>query len=233
MAKISRALISVSDKTGVVEFAQELRKMGVSILSTGGTAKMLRDNGVVVRDVSDYTCFPELFDGRIKTMHPLIQGGILHRRDNPEDVRIAAKHGILPIDLVVVNLYPFQQTIAKADCTLEEAIENIDIGGPTMLRSAAKNNADVTVVTSPRDYAPILEEMQTNKGCVSRATNFRLMIEAFRHTAEYDAAIFDHFQELHLHGKTGIEVLDQGHSGELATKCGAQTCAGAQAGCGL
>jgi phosphoribosylaminoimidazolecarboxamide formyltransferase / IMP cyclohydrolase len=232
MAKISRALISVSDKTGIVEFAKELRAMNVSILSTGGTAKLLRDNGVNVRDVSDYTGFPEMFEGRIKTMHPLIQGGILHRRDNPDHVHLAAKHGILSIDMVVVNLYPFQQTIAKPGCTLEEAIENIDIGGPTMIRSAAKNNADVTVITSARDYAPILEEMKANNGCVSRDTNFRMMIDAFRHTAEYDALIFDHFQELYLNGQKGIEQLNKSSAVESLT-CDDPTCASNREGCGL
>jgi phosphoribosylaminoimidazolecarboxamide formyltransferase/IMP cyclohydrolase len=233
MAKISRALISVSDKTGVVEFAQELRKMGVSIYSTGGTADLLRNNGVNVRDVSDYTKFPELFDGRLKTLHPLVHGGILHRRNNPEDVRVAAKHGILAIDMVVVNLYQFEATIAKPDCTFEEAIENIDIGGPTMLRSGGKNNRDVTVVTDHSDYAPILEEMKASGGCVSGDTNERLMIEVFRRTSEYDAAIYNYLLERQRKKTTGIEVLDQGHSGKLDAKCGAQACAGASGGCGL
>ena len=153
MAAIKQALISVSDKTGILEFAKALHQLGVKILSTGGTAKLLADNGVPVTEVADYTGFPEMLDGRVKTLHPKVHGGILARRDLPEHVATLKKHNIPTIDLVVVNLYPFSATIAKPDCTLEDAIENIDIGGPTMVRSAAKNHAHVAIVTDPADYA--------------------------------------------------------------------------------
>ncbi len=189
MAKIQRALISVSDKTGILDFARELAGYGVEILSTGGTAKLLRDNGLPVKDVADFTGFPEMLDGRVKTLHPKVHGGLLGLRANPEHVATMLAHGIQPIDMVVVNLYPFEATVAKADCPLEEAIENIDIGGPTMLRSAAKNNADVTVLVDPVDYRAVLDEMQTNGGAVGRATNFRLAVKVYQHTAAYDGAI--------------------------------------------
>ena len=149
MAKITRALVSVSDKTGMVDFSRELAQYGVELLSTGGTAKLLRDAGLAVKDVSEFTGFPEMLDGRVKTLHPKVHGGLLGMRDNPEHVANMKAHGIEPIDMVVVNLYPFEATVAKPGCTLEDAIENIDIGGPTMLRSAAKNNADVTVDRRP------------------------------------------------------------------------------------
>src|SRR5512138_3612765 len=189
MAKITRALISVSDKTGVVEFAQELVGYGVEILSTGGTAKLLRDAGVKVKDVSEFTGFPEMLDGRVKTLHPKVHGGLLGMRSNPEHVATMKEHGIEPIDMVVVNLYPFEATVARPDCELAEAIENIDIGGPTMLRSAAKNNQDVTVVVDPADYRPVLEEMAATGGTVAPATNFRLAVKVYQHTAAYDGAI--------------------------------------------
>ena len=156
---IQSALISVSDKTGLVEFAKELAAMNVSILSTGGTAELLKKNGIAVTEVADYTGFPEMMDGRVKTLHPKVHGGILARRDMASHMDAIAKHGINTIDMVVVNLYPFQQTVAKEDCTLEDAIENIDIGGPAMLRSAAKNYKDVAVVCDPADYADIIAEM--------------------------------------------------------------------------
>src|SRR5512139_1909884 len=189
MAKISRALISVSDKTGVIEFAKELARYGVEILSTGGTAKLLRDAGLTVKDVSDFTGFPEMLDGRVKTLHPKVHGGLLGMRANPEHVATMKQHGIEPIDMVVVNLYPFEATVAKADCTLEDAIENIDIGGPTMLRSAAKNHADVTVLVDPSDYRVVLDEMRANSGAVGKATNFCLAVKVYQHTAAYDGAI--------------------------------------------
>ena len=188
MASIRRALISVSDKTGVVEFARTLAETGVEILSTGGTAKALRDAGVAVRDVSDYTGFPEIMEGRVKTLHPKVHGGLLARRDVPEHMVQMDAHGIEPIDLVVVNLYPFEATVAKPDCTYEDAIENIDIGGPTMLRSAAKNHASVTVIVDPDDYATVLEQIARD-GQVSGATNATLARKVFEHTAHYDAAI--------------------------------------------
>ncbi|MEJ2525705.1 MAG: bifunctional phosphoribosylaminoimidazolecarboxamide formyltransferase/IMP cyclohydrolase [Desulfuromonadales bacterium] len=189
MAVIKRALISVSDKTGIVDFAKGMSAFGVEILSTGGTATMLREAGVTVKDVSEHTGFPEMLDGRVKTLHPKIHGGLLGLRDNPDHVAKMAEHDIAPIDMVVVNLYPFEGTIANPDCTLEEAIENIDIGGPTMLRSAAKNNQSVTVIVDPVDYAVILDEMKSNAGSVSRQTNARLALKVYQRTAAYDAAI--------------------------------------------
>jgi len=189
MAKIKRALISVSDKTGVLDFARELAGFGVEILSTGGTAKLLRDAGLAVKDVAEFTGFPEMLDGRVKTLHPKVHGGLLGMRDNPEHLAKMAEHGIEPIDLVAVNLYPFETTVAKAGCTLEDAIENIDIGGPTMLRSAAKNHRDVTVLVDAADYAVVLAEMRATGGAVSRPTNFRLAVKVYQHTAAYDGAI--------------------------------------------
>ncbi len=189
MAVIKRALISVSDKTGVVALAQDLAGYGVEILSTGGTAKLLRDAGLTVKDVADFTGFPEMLDGRVKTLHPKVHGGLLGMRDNPAHVAKMAEHGIVPIDMVIVNLYPFEATVAKDGCTLEDAIENIDIGGPTMLRSAAKNNRDVTVLVDHGDYTPVLAEMKGNGGAVSTETNFRLAVKVYQHTAAYDGAI--------------------------------------------
>ena len=189
MAIIKRALISVSDKTGIVDFARQLAAFQIEILSTGGTASLLRREGFAVKDVAEFTGFPEMLDGRVKTLHPKVHGGLLGMRDNPEHVAKMQEHGILPIDMVVVNLYPFEATVAKPDCTLEDAIENIDIGGPTMLRSAAKNNRDVTVLVDHVDYAGVLEEMKANAGAVSRETNFRLAVKVYQHTAAYDGAI--------------------------------------------
>ncbi|MBN2231313.1 MAG: bifunctional phosphoribosylaminoimidazolecarboxamide formyltransferase/IMP cyclohydrolase [Deltaproteobacteria bacterium] len=189
MAVIGKALISVSDKRGIVAFARELAALKVDILSTGGTARLLRTEGIPVTDVSDYTGFPEMLDGRVKTLHPKIHGGLLGRRDLPAHVEKMAAHGIEPIDLVVVNLYPFEATVARADSTFADAIENIDIGGPTMLRSAAKNYSDVTVVIDPADYEPLVAEMKQANGAVSPATNFRLARKVFQATARYDAAI--------------------------------------------
>jgi len=189
MARIQRALISVSDKNGVLELARELAGYQVEILSTGGTARMLRDAGLAVKDVSEYTGFPEMLDGRVKTLHPKVHGGLLGMRGNPEHVAKMKEHGIENIDMVVVNLYPFEATVAKEGCTLEDAIENIDIGGPTMLRSAAKNWPDVTVITDPADYGMVLAEMKEHGGTVSRETNFGLAVKVYQRTAAYDAAI--------------------------------------------
>ena len=189
MAVIKRALISVSDKAGVIDLAGELNSFGVELLSTGGTAKMIREAGIPVMDVSDYTGFPEMMDGRVKTLHPKIHGALLGLRDNPEHIDAMAKHNIEPIDMVVVNLYPFEATVAKEGCSLEDAIENIDIGGPTMLRSAAKNNKSVTVLVDPADYAPVIAEMKQNSGEVSVVTNFKLGVKVYQYTAAYDGAI--------------------------------------------
>ena len=190
--KVKRALISVSDKTGVVEFARALSKLGVEIISTGGTMKALREAGVPVVYISDVTGFPEMMDGRVKTLNPYIHGGILAVRDNPEHAAAMQEHGIRPIDLVVVNLYPFRQTIAKPGVTQEEAVENIDIGGPAMVRSAAKNFRYVTVVVNPERYAAVLAELSAG-GEVTEVTRLALVREAFAHTAEYDAAIARYF----------------------------------------
>ena len=187
--KVRRALVSVHDKTGVVEFARSLAALGIEILSTGGTATLLRKSGVPVRDVSDVTGFPEMLDGRVKTLHPKIHGGILARRDAAADVDALEKHGILPIDLVVVALYPFEATVARQSVTLAEALEQIDVGGPAMVRAAAKNHASVGVVTDPSQYPRVLDELRVNGGALSEATRARLAQEAFRRTAEYDAAI--------------------------------------------
>lgn len=187
--KIQQALISVSDKTGVLEFAQGLSALGVKLLSTGGTAKLLRDAGLTVTEIGDYTGFPEMLDGRVKTLHPKVHGGILARRDVPEHIETIRQHAIPPIDLVCVNLYPFAATIAKTGVTLEEAIENIDIGGPAMVRSSAKNYAGVAVVTDPADYPSLLDEIRQNTGRLALSTRFGLAKKAFTHTARYDAMI--------------------------------------------
>ena len=210
---IQSALISVSDKTGLVEFAKELAAMNVSILSTGGTAELLKKNGIAVTEVADYTGFPEMMDGRVKTLHPKVHGGILARRDMASHMDAIAKHGINTIDMVVVNLYPFQQTVAKADCTLEDAIENIDIGGPAMLRSAAKNYRDVAVVCDPADYADIIAEMKKNDGSLSTDTKFELSKKTFSHTAQYDGAIANYMSSLkadkkHQNRKAYPEILN-------------------------
>jgi phosphoribosylaminoimidazolecarboxamide formyltransferase/IMP cyclohydrolase len=189
MAVIKRALISVSDKSGIIDFAKGLSRFGIEILSTGGTAGMLREAGLAVKDVSEHTGYPEMLDGRVKTLHPKIHGGLLGLRDNPAHVAKMAEHDITPIDMVVVNLYPFEATVANPDCSLAEAIENIDIGGPTMLRSAAKNNQSVTVIVDPLDYALVLDEMNANAGDVSSETNFRLALKVYQRTSAYDAAI--------------------------------------------
>jgi phosphoribosylaminoimidazolecarboxamide formyltransferase/IMP cyclohydrolase len=188
---VKRALISVSDKTGIVEFARELNQLGVELLSTGGTYKLIQENNIAVTEVSEYTGFPEMMDGRVKTLHPKVHGGILGRRGIDDAVMSA--HGIDAIDMVVVNLYPFAQTVANPNCSLEDAIENIDIGGPTMVRAAAKNNAFVNIIVNAGDYSSILAEMKANDGATSQATRFDLAIKAYEHTASYDGAIANYF----------------------------------------
>jgi phosphoribosylaminoimidazolecarboxamide formyltransferase/IMP cyclohydrolase len=191
---IKRALISVSDKTGIVEFARALRERDVELLSTGGTYRLLQENDIAVTEVSDYTGFPEMMDGRVKTLHPKVHGGILARRG--QDDAVLAEHGIDTIDMVIVNLYPFEKTVANPDCSLEDAIENIDIGGPTMVRAAAKNHQYVNIVVNAADYARILDEMDNNDGATSYQTRFDLAIAAYEHTAAYDGAIANYFGRL-------------------------------------
>lgn len=191
LKKVSRALISVSDKNGIVDFARALNALGVELLSTGGTFRLLQENNIAVTEVSDYTGFPEMMDGRVKTLHPKVHGGILGRRGT--DDAVMAEHAIKPIDMVIVNLYPFAATVADPDCTLPNAIENIDIGGPTMVRSAAKNHKDVAIVVNSSDYATVLEEMQANEGQLDYSTRYALMVKAFEHTAGYDGMIANHF----------------------------------------
>lgn len=191
---IKRALMSVSNKKGIVDFAKGLSAAGVEILSTGGTAKTLREAGITVIEVSDYTGFPEMLDGRLKTLHPKIHGGLLSRRNNPKDMDDIKKHDIKPIDMVVVNLYPFEETISKPGVTFDEAIENIDIGGPTMLRAASKNFQDVAVIVDPRDYGAILEELKSG-GDLSKETKLNLAKKVFAHTARYDTLIADYLSE--------------------------------------
>jgi phosphoribosylaminoimidazolecarboxamide formyltransferase/IMP cyclohydrolase len=195
LVKVKRALLSVSDKAGLVDFAKGLAALGVEMISTGGTAKALRDAGLNVKDISEVTGFPEMLDGRVKTLHPIIHGGLLHLRANPEHVATIQKHGIQPIDMVVVNLYPFEKTISKPDCTFEEAIENIDIGGPSMIRSGSKNFRSVAVIVNPANYGPILKEMQASGGQVADATLEGLVVEAFAHTAEFDRTIHAYLQK--------------------------------------
>jgi phosphoribosylaminoimidazolecarboxamide formyltransferase/IMP cyclohydrolase len=201
--KVNRALISVSDKSGMIEFCRGLNELGIVLLSTGGSAKALREAGLPVTEVSDYTGFPEMLDGRVKTLHPKVHGGILARRDLPAHVAAIAQAGIPPIDLVVVNLYPFQQTVARPECTLEEAIENIDIGGPTMVRAAAKNHGSVAVVTEPADYPAILDELRASGGALADATRFALAKKAFVHTARYDGAIANYLTSLDAENRRG------------------------------
>jgi phosphoribosylaminoimidazolecarboxamide formyltransferase/IMP cyclohydrolase len=188
-ARIQRAILSVTDKTGLVEFARKLAQQKIELISTGGTAKLLRDSGIKVKDIADLTGFPEMLDGRVKTLHPKVHGGILHRRADPKHVAAVEKHDIDPIDMVVVNLYAFEKTASKAGVPFEELIENIDIGGPSMIRSAAKNFQDVAVVTSPFDYDAIASELVSSNGSLSHATKWRLAQKAFATTAAYDSAI--------------------------------------------
>jgi phosphoribosylaminoimidazolecarboxamide formyltransferase/IMP cyclohydrolase len=185
--KVTRALVSVSDKTGILTFCQQLNRLGIEILSTGGTAKLLADNQLPVTEVSEYTGFPEMMDGRVKTLHPKVHGGILGRRGI--DDQVMADNAIQPIDMVVVNLYPFEQTVANPDCDLETAIENIDIGGPTMIRAAAKNHRDVAVLVNPEDYQALLDELAANDNQLSLETRFQLAVKSFEQTARYDTAI--------------------------------------------
>jgi phosphoribosylaminoimidazolecarboxamide formyltransferase/IMP cyclohydrolase len=198
MAKIERAIISVTDKSGVVEFAKSVAKFGVEILSTGGTAAAMRQGGVEVKDISEYTGFPEMMDGRVKTLHPKVHGGLLGLRDNPEHVKAMKAHGVQPIDMVVVNLYQFENTVAKPGVTLEEAIENIDIGGPSMLRSSAKNFKFVTVIVDPSDYDPVLQEMEASGGETTLETRLRLARKVFRLTHLYDGAISQYLEKATL-----------------------------------
>ena len=199
--KIQRAILSVTDKTGLVEFARKLSGLGVELISTGGTAKLLRDSGIAVKDISELTGFPEMLDGRVKTLHPKVHGGILHRRENPAHRTAVAEHGILPIDMVVVNLYAFEKTAAKPNVHFDELIENIDIGGPSMIRSAAKNFQDVAVVTSPADYDQIAEELGRSGGELSPATRWRLAQKAFATTAAYDSAIASTLERVSANGR--------------------------------
>jgi len=200
MAKISRVLLSVTDKTGILEFASALAAMGAELISTGGTARLIRDAGIPVADVSDVTGFPEMLDGRVKTMHPSVAGGILAMRGNPEHMAAIQAHGIVPIDMVVVNLYRFEEVAAKAGAPLAELIENIDIGGPTMLRAAAKNYQDVAVVTGPEDYPSVIEEMRASGGELSLGTRWRLAKKVFRTTAGYDSAISARLEQVDAAG---------------------------------
>ena len=188
-SKIHRAILSVTDKTGLVEFARKLSALGIELISTGGTAKLLRDSGIAVKDISDLTGFPEMLDGRVKTLHPKVHGGILHRREDPKHVAAVKEHGIQPIDMVVVNLYAFEKTAAKPGVAFEELIENIDIGGPSMIRSAAKNFHDVAIVTSPADYDSIAAQLERDGATLSHETKWRLAQKAFATTAAYDSAI--------------------------------------------
>jgi phosphoribosylaminoimidazolecarboxamide formyltransferase/IMP cyclohydrolase len=198
MGKIERAIISVTDKAGIVDFARSLSRFEVEILSTGGTAKALREGGISVTDISDYTGFPEMLDGRVKTLHPKVHGGLLGLRDNPEHVKMVNAHGISFIDLVVVNLYQFEKTVSRDGVTLEEAVENIDIGGPSMLRSSAKNFKYVTVIVDPADYGKVLKEMETLGGETTLETRFELAKKVFRLTHLYDGAISRYLEGIHL-----------------------------------
>jgi phosphoribosylaminoimidazolecarboxamide formyltransferase/IMP cyclohydrolase len=188
MRKIERALISLTDKSGIEGFAKELEDLGIEILSTGGTAKKMRENGIKVKDVAEFTGFPEMLDGRVKTLHPKVHGGILAQKTNPDHLAQMKEHGLEPIDLIAVNLYAFDKATADPNCTVENAIENIDIGGPTMLRAAAKNFNDVTVIVDPADYPQVLAEMKET-GNTTRQTRFKLAVKVFDLTSKYDTAI--------------------------------------------
>ena len=199
MSRIRRAILSVTDKSGLVDFARRLSALNIEFISTGGTAKLLRDSGIAVREISELTGFPEMLDGRVKTLHPKVHGGILHRREDPKHVAAVQEHGIQPIDMVVVNLYAFEKTAAKPGVAFEELIENIDIGGPSMIRSAAKNFHDVAIVTSPTDYDAIAEELARSDGALSQATKWRLAQKAFATTAAYDSAIASTLERISSH----------------------------------
>ncbi|MBW2328195.1 MAG: IMP cyclohydrolase [Deltaproteobacteria bacterium] len=190
MKKVERALISLTDKSGIEDFARALTEFGVEILSTGGTAQKMRDNGIAVTDVSEFTGFPEMLDGRVKTLHPLVHGGILNQRENADHQQQCREHGIKPIDIVAVNLYAFEKTVADPDCSLADAIENIDIGGPTLLRASAKNFQDVTVIVDPADYEQVLSEIKES-GNTTLKTRFKLAVKVFQLTSAYDTAIAD------------------------------------------
>jgi phosphoribosylaminoimidazolecarboxamide formyltransferase/IMP cyclohydrolase len=204
-SRIQRALLSVTDKAGLADFARKLAGLNVELVSTGGTAKLLRDSGIAVKDISELTGFPEMLDGRVKTLHPKVHGGILHRREDPAHRSAIAEHGIQPIDMVVVNLYAFEKTAAKAGVAFEELIENIDIGGPSMIRSAAKNFHDVAIVTSPSDYNSIAEELGQSGGSLSLDTKWRLARKAFATTAAYDSAIASTLEQLSTNGNFHVQ----------------------------
>jgi phosphoribosylaminoimidazolecarboxamide formyltransferase/IMP cyclohydrolase len=206
MAKIRRVLISVTDKTGILDFARALAESGAELISTGGTARLIREAGIAVQDVSDVTGFPEMLDGRVKTLHPKIHGGILAVRGNAGHMRAIGEHAIAPIDMVVINLYRFEEAAAKADARMEDLIENIDIGGPAMIRSAAKNHQDVAVVVSPADYDAILTELRANGGALSAETHWRLAKKAFRTTADYDAAISARLEQVDSPGPLPLDL---------------------------
>jgi len=242
MPKIKRALVSVSDKKGIISFSKKLSDLGIEIISTGGTARALKDAGINVMDVSDYTGSPEILDGRLKTLHPKIHGGLLGIRGNADHVQQMKTNGIEPIDLVVVNLYPFEETISKKDCSFEDAVENIDIGGPTMLRAAAKNWQDVAVVVDPGDYESILSELKQNKGEISEKTCFDLARKVFSTTARYDAAICNYINSADFDGrpkqgikefadtiaKTFVKVQDLRYGENPHQKAAFYKCAGLQ-----
>ena len=212
MGKIERAILSVTDKTGLVEFARRLAALGVELVSTGGTAKLLRDSGIAVKDISDLTGFPEMLDGRVKTLHPKVHGGILHMRSKPEHRAAVSQHGIQPIDMVVVNLYAFEKTAGKPGAEFEDIIENIDIGGPSMVRSAAKNFQDVAIVTSPADYDAIAKEMESSGGSLSLKTKWQLAQKAFATTAAYDSAIASTLEQIGAPESDGAKFeLGTGH----------------------
>ncbi len=194
--RTKRALLSVSDKSGLVEFAKGLAGLGVELISTGGTAKALKGAGLQVKDIGDYTGFPEMLDGRVKTLHPKVHGGLLAKRNDPGHMKELEEHGIGLIDIVVVNLYPFERTVSKPDVKFEDAIENIDIGGPTMIRAASKNFESVTVIVDPADYAPVLEELKATGGEVSGNTRLNLAKKVFQHTSRYDALIADYLEKV-------------------------------------
>lgn len=196
MAKVRRAIISVSDKKGVTEFAKELHAMGIEILSTGGTARTLRDAGIPVKEVSEHTASPEMLDGRVKTLHPRIHGGLLSRRDNAKDTEETKKYNIELIDMVVVNLYPFEEAISRPGVTFSDAIENVDIGGPAMLRSGSKNFQDVAVIVDPSDYEKIIQEMKSLNGDISYKTRLELAKKVFKHTSRYDGLIADYLTKV-------------------------------------
>jgi phosphoribosylaminoimidazolecarboxamide formyltransferase/IMP cyclohydrolase len=214
--RIQRAILSVTDKTGLVDFARKLSQLNIELISTGGTAKLLRDSGVTVKDIAELTGFPEMLDGRVKTLHPKVHGGILHRREDPKHVAAVAEHGIAPIDMVVVNLYAFEKTAAKPGVKFEELIENIDIGGPSMIRSAAKNFHDVAIVTSPADYDSIADELARSGGILSRDTKWRLAQKAFATTAAYDSAIASTLEKISDSGSAAAELGSAGQP-EAAT----------------